>query len=539
MSYPEAFDRRLALGRLAREQFDVLVIGGGITGAGVALDAANRGLTTALVDRSDFASGTSSASSKLIHGGLRYLQQGEVRLVYEALAERQTILKMAPHLVDVMPFMIPMFSKDGLLNPKLARALGLAMWQYDLTGGMRIGKRHSRLSRAQALAQMPSLKADNLDSAYVYYDAHADDARLTLEVIRTAVSRYGAVAANYCSVVGIRKAANGKLTGATVAVDGSEIEIAASCVVNATGVLSDAIRNLDDSSAGQTIRPAKGVHVAVRRSRCETDVATVIPVPGDRRSVFVVPWGDITYVGTTDTDYDGCVDDPTCTAEDVAYLLSAINHRTDNALTTADVVGTWAGLRPLVTDGRSGRTSDLSRRHSTAVADSGVITVTGGKLTTFRLMAKDAVDLVVAQLGLKRRCRTASIKLAASEVPADTPADKRVGHLYRRYGANTRVLEAMIERDPDLGSPMVEGLPYVRAEAVYAVRHEMAITLDDVLSRRTRARLFDVRRTKAAAQSVADTVAPELAWDAGRIAAEVSSFRRAADRELHNIDGAQ
>jgi len=539
MSYPETFNRRLALGRLTREQFDVLVIGGGITGAGVALDAANRGLTTALVDRSDFASGTSSASSKLIHGGLRYLQQGEIRLVYEALAERQTILKMAPHLVDVMPFMIPMFSKDGLLNPKLARALGLAMWQYDITGGMRIGKRHSRLSGAQALAHMPSLNADNLDSAYIYYDAHADDARLTLEVIRTAVSRYGAVAANHCSVVGITKAATGKLTGATVVIDGSEIDIAARCVVNATGVWSDAIRNLDNSSSGQTIRPAKGVHVAVRRSRCETDVATVIPVRGDRRSVFVVPWGDITYVGTTDTDYDGCIDDPTCTAEDVAYLLSAINHRTDNALTTSDVVGTWAGLRPLVTDGRSGRTSDLSRRHSTAVADSGVISVTGGKLTTFRLMAKDAVDLVVAQLGLKRRCRTASIKLAASEVPTDTHTDRREGHLYRRYGANTRVLEAMIERDPDLGSFMVEGLPYVRAEAVYAVRHEMAVTLDDVLSRRTRARLLDIRRTNAAAQSVADLIAPELGWDTGRVTAEVSSFSEAANRELHNIDGAK
>jgi len=539
MAYPEAFDRHLALGRLAGEQFDVLVIGGGITGAGVALDAANRGLTTALVDRSDFASGTSSASSKLIHGGLRYLQQGELRLVYEALAERQTILKMAPHLVDVLPFMIPMFTKNGLLNPKLARALGLAMWQYDLTGGMRIGKRHSRLSREQALAHMPSLRADNLDSAYIYYDAHADDARLTLEIIRTAVTRYGAVAANYCSVVRITKSTDGNLTGATVSVDGSEIQVAARCIVNATGVWSDRIRSLDDATVSPTIRPAKGVHVAVRRSRCETDVATVMPVPGDRRSVFVVPWGDITYVGTTDTDYDGGIDDPTCTAEDITYLLSAVNHSTDNNLTSGDVVGTWAGLRPLVTDGRSGRTSDLSRRHSIAVADSGAITVTGGKLTTFRRMAKDAVDIVVAQLGLKRRCRTASIRLDSSEVPADTPSEKREGHLYRRYGAKARVLEAMIELDPDLGSPIIDGLPYLKAEAIYAVRHEMAITLDDILTRRTRARLFDTKRSSAAAQSVAELVAPELGWDAGRVAAEVGSFKAAATRELHHIDGAQ
>lgn len=539
MSYPEAFDRRSALDRLARDQFDVLVIGGGITGAGVALDAANRGLTTALVERSDFASGTSSKSSKLIHGGLRYLQQGELRLVYEALAERQIVMRMAPHLVEVMPFMIPMFSKNGLLNPKLARALGLAMWQYDVTGGMRIGKRHSRLSKAQALAHMPSLDVDNLDSAYIYYDAHADDARLTLEIIRTAVIRYGAVAANRCGVVALTKAPTGKLTGATVSVDGSEFDVAAKCVVNATGVWSDSIRILDDASAGSTIRPAKGVHVAVRRSRCETDVATVMPVPGDRRSVFVVPWGNITYVGTTDTDYDGSIDNPTCTAEDVSYLLSAVNHSTNNALTTADIVGTWAGLRPLVTGGQSGRTADLSRRHSIAVADSGAVSVTGGKLTTFRRMAKDTVDIVVAQLGLKRRCRTASIKLVASEIPADTAGDKREGHLYRRYGAKARVLEAMIELDPDLGSPMVAGLPYLMAEAVYAARHEMATTLDDVLSRRTRASLLDAAGSSEAAQSVAEVVAAELGWDTDRVASEVDQFREAAARELQNIDGAQ
>jgi len=539
MSYPEAFDRRLALGRLDSEQFDVLVIGGGITGAGVALDAANRGLTTALVERSDFASGTSSKSSKLIHGGLRYLQQGELRLVYEALAERQIVLKMAPHLVEVMPFMIPMFSRNGLLNPKLARALGLAMWQYDLTGGMRIGKRHSRLSKTQALAHMPSLDADNLDSAYIYYDAHADDARLTLEIIRTAVVRYGAVAANRCAVVGVDKTLDGKVKGATISVDGSEIQVAAKCVVNATGVWSDGIRTLDDSSARSTIRPAKGVHIAVPRSRCQTDVATVMPVPGDRRSVFVVPWGEVTYIGTTDTDYAASLDEATCTSDDVAYLLSAVNHSTNNALTTADVVGTWAGLRPLVTGDAAGRTADLSRRHSIVVADSGTITVTGGKLTTFRRMAEDTVDIVVSQLGLKRRCRTASIKLAASKVPSDLVANKGEGHLYRRYGANARVLDAMIEMNPDLGLPMVEGLPYVMAEAVYAAKHEMANTLDDVLTRRTRARLLDVAKTSAAAQSVAELIAPELGWDTGRLATEVTAFRESAARELHTIVGAE
>ena len=219
-------------------------IGGGITGAGVALDAANRGLTTAVVEMNDFASGTSSKSSKLVHGGLRYLQQGEIGLVYEALAERQVLRRIAPHLVEVMPFLIPMFTRNGLLNPKLARALGLAMWQYDLTGGLRIGRRHKRLSKEQVLEHMPCLDADNLDSAYLYFDARADDARLTLEILRTAVLRHGAVAANRCRVVGIQS--TDRITSVDVEADGRRFAVATKCVVNATGVWTDSIRELDE-----------------------------------------------------------------------------------------------------------------------------------------------------------------------------------------------------------------------------------------------------------------------------------------------------
>ena len=538
MTQADVFDRQMTLERLSREHFDVLVIGGGITGAGVALDAANRGLTTALVEQADFASGTSSKSSKLIHGGLRYLQQGEIRLVYEALSERQTIRHIAPHLVEIMPFMIPMFRKNGLLNPKLSRALGLAMWQYDLTGGLRIGKRHKRLSQTEALGLMPSLRKDNLDSAYLYYDAHADDARLTLEIIRTAVIRYGAVAANRCAVTALSKDKTGKVTGASVETNSEVIDVSASCVVSATGVWSDAIRKLDDRDADDLIRPAKGVHVSVPRDRLDTDVATIMPVPGDRRSVFVVPWGNVTYVGTTDTDYDGQLAQPTCTTEDVRYLLGALNNSTTNDITEADIVGSWAGLRPLqrVSTGRSGRTADLSRRHTVSTSASGVITVTGGKLTTYRRMAADAVDIVTGQLGLKRRCRTSTLKLAGADAKAPVSQDELGLHLHPRYGSQARVIRAMIDVDPGLGEPLVDGLAYVRAEAVYAVRHEMALTLDDVLSRRTRARLFDARACRTAARSVAELVAPGLGWDNTRVDSEVADFTAEIDTDLQCVD---
>src|SRR3954469_24260232 len=395
----DGFDRATNLRRLADEQFDVLVVGGGITGAGVALDAASRGLRTALVERDDFASGTSSKSSKLVHGGLRYLQNGDIRLVYEALAERQRLRKNAPHLVKILPFLIPIFSKDGLINPKIARAMGSAMWMYDVTGGARIGKIHQRLRKERALEYMPTLPSDRLAGAYLYYDAQADDARLTLTIARTAALEFDAVVANGCRLTGLTKGANGRLNGATVEADGSTLTINAAAVVNATGVWADDVRALDEGVHPDSIRPAKGIHITVPWDLVRNDIAVVVPVPRDKRSVFVVPWGDFTYIGTTDTDYDGPLDDPACTPEDVAYLLRAINFSTGGSITSRDVTGTWAGLRPLVKRASSGRTADLSRRHAVSASPSGVVTVTGGKLTTYREMAADTIDAVVKALG--------------------------------------------------------------------------------------------------------------------------------------------
>jgi glycerol-3-phosphate dehydrogenase len=540
-----SFERNDNIAQLGVGTYDLLVIGGGITGAGVALDAAARGLRTALVERDDFASGTSSKSSKLVHGGLRYLQNGDVRLVYEALHERQRLLRNAPHLVKVLPFLIPVFTgRGGIIPEQVARALGSAMWMYDLTGGLRIGKRHRRLKRDAALKHMPTL-AERLAWAYLYYDAQADDARLTLTIARTAALDFGATVVNHAAVTGLRKQGE-RVTGALVDVGdaGGPIEVRARAVVNAAGVWADDVRALDEGVHPDTIRPAKGIHITVPWERVRNDIAAVVPVPGDRRSVFVVPWpghdgtvggpGSVTYVGTTDTDYDGDVDDPQCTPDDVGYLLRALNHSLTEPVDESDVIGTWAGLRPLVSDARSGRTADISRRHRVLTSEGGVVTVIGGKLTTYREMAEDAVEAALRVLGDQApgragRRRTRKLRLRGADGwEREAEGDR---HLAERYGGEAAVVRAMITADPSLGEPLVPGLPYRRAEALYAVRYEMATTLDDVLSRRTRARLRDRDATAAAAGDVAALIAREVGWSEDERAAQVAAYRASCERE--------
>ena len=549
-----AFTRDHALERLRNETFDVVVVGGGITGVGCALDAASRGLRTALVERDDFASGTSSKSSKLIHGGLRYLQQGDVRLVYEALAERQRLRRNAPHLVHLLPFLLPVFGgKGGVIPKKLARALGSAMWMYDLTGGARIGKLHKRISADEAFAHMPTLKRDRLASSYLYYDAEADDARLTLTVARTAALDFGAVMLNRARVTAI--GAPGDHTWftdqqmplrlleleATLA-DGSTttLDVRTASVINAAGVWADEVRSLDEGVNPDTIRPAKGIHITVPWDKVRNDIAAVIPVPGDKRSVFVVPWGDFTFIGTTDTDYDGPVDDPQCTPEDVDYLLGAINGAVVEPLGRDDVLGTWAGLRPLVKQTDSGRTADLSRRHQVVHSASGVVTVSGGKLTTYREMAADTVDHLLAHAltspavrnRVRRRSHTKRLRLRGAAgyetqlaaAPTEGLDADTMAHLANRYGGEAPVVIDLVRHDPSLGSPIIDGLPYLAAEVVHAVRHEMATTLDDVLSRRTRARLQLRDASADAAGAVADLMGAELGWDMDHRDAEVASY---------------
>ena len=512
------FSRDAALSRLADEHFDVLVVGGGITGAGVALDAASRGLHTALVERRDFASGTSSKSSKMVHGGLRYLNQRDYRLVYEALYERQRLLRNAPHLVKPLPFLIPLYGAKTI-----AKALNSALWMYDLTGGIRIGKRHHRISPDDTIAHMPTLRREGLAAGFEYYDAQADDARLTLGIVRTAVLDHGAVAANYAGVTDLLKDSGGQVVGARI----GDIDVRARVVVNATGVWSDEVRALDEGPQSASLRPAKGIHLSVPWDKVRCDLAVVIPVLKDKRSIFVVPWGDRVYVGTTDTDYEGSLNEPVCTPDDVRYLLDAVNRFLTHPLSSDDVLGTWAGLRPLVRDASSERTADLSRRHSVQRSPAGLITVMGGKLTTYRRMAEDAVDEVASALGRGGRCRTRRLSLRGAE-GFEAVTDE---HLASRYGSEARTVQAMVAADPSLSAPLVPSLPYLRAEALYAARYEMAHTLDDVLARRTRALLLARDETAAVADDVASLVAGELGWDEAEAARQASEFRTLAESE--------
>lgn len=524
-----AFDRATSLRRLEHETFDVLVVGAGITGAGVALDAASRGLKVALVERDDFASGTSSKSSKMVHGGLRYLQQGEVKLVYQALRERQRLFRNAPHLVTVLPFMIPILTKDGVVSRKVARALGSAMWMYDATGGWRIGKLHRRLRKDRAFAHLPTMHRERLASAYLYYDAAVDDARLVLTVCRTAADK-GAVVANRCGVVQLTHAADGVADGAVVEADGRRFAVRARVVVNAAGVWADDVRQLDEGRHPDAIRPAKGVHVTVPWDKVRCDIAVVIPVPKDRRSLFLVPWGpkpdgtfEHAYIGTTDTDYDGPLVDPQCTKDDVDYVLRAVNASITTGVTADDITGTWAGLRPLVKAAESGRTADLSRNHALHRSPNGVLTITGGKLTTYREMAEDTVDAALELLGRSARCRTKRLRLLGAQRRTSPDGSSRA-HLAGRYGSFADDIRALVAADRSLGEPIAPGHQHLRAEVVYAARFEMATTVDDVLTRRTRLRLFDRAAAVAAAPDVAELLAAELGWDVPTTQQQVRDF---------------
>jgi glycerol-3-phosphate dehydrogenase len=499
-----------------------------MTGTGIALDAAARGLSVALIEKGDLGSGTSSKSSKLVHGGLRYLQQREFRLVYENLYERQRLLENAPHLVSPLPFLIPLFGKDGIVSKTVARSYSSALWLYDVTGGLRIGKRHAKISKEQAARHLPSLRLDRLVAGFLYYDARGDDARVALTLARSADDR-GGIIANYVEATEMIRSASGMVTGVRARAcgpndaDGTEFTIAATVVVNAAGVWADEVRDLEAGTQRPSIKPAKGVHISVRADRLPCDIAAVIPVIADRRSIFVVPWREVdyTFIGTTDTAYDGPLDDPRCTQEDVAYLLSAINTLTSATLTPDDVTGVWAGLRPLLLpEGNHElreRTADLSRRHKVSVTAHGVVTIKGGKWTTYRKMAEDTVDVVMKQLGRTGRCTTKNLRLhgAPKQPPAVTD------HLANRYGTDAPAVAALAR--PGEGS-LIEGLPYLPAELRYAAQAEYAQSLSDVLSRRLRLAIQDAYLAGKVARRAAQIVGEELGWDAARQDREVDSF---------------
>lgn len=539
--------RAEALARLRSERFDVLVIGGGITGAGIALDAASRGLRTALIERNDIASGTSSRSSKLIHGGLRYLRQYEFGLVAEGLRERQRLLRNAPHLVHTLPFTFPVIVGAKRRTARATAALAaIGLWCYDALGGWRVGTVHRRISVAEAQRRIPDLNPERVVHAFSYLDAQADDARLTLAITATAAIEYGVPVANYLEATALRY--DGDQVVGITARDGITDEtfaIDAQVVINATGVWADCVRGTNGATPLH-IRPAKGVHITIPRDRLPIDGAAILEVAGEGRVVFVIPWGEFVYIGTTDTAYDGDRDTPTCDADDVATILRTVNEVLRTPITANEIIGTWAGLRPLIADtaDTSAPTADVSRRHVIVDDGNGLITVTGGKLTAYREMAEDTVDVARRSFPDRRigRSRTRRLRLRGAtnaETLTTDGAAERLGitralcaHLAARYGGLTPAIVQLIRSDATLAEPLVPGLPYVRAEAIYAVRYEMAMTLSDVLERRTRALMLSTAATIAAAPAVAELLAPELGWDAAETQRQHDAFAAAAQGDV-------
>lgn len=528
---PVGFDRDVALEKMSSRVLDVLVVGGGITGVSAALDAASRGLRVGLVERDDFASGTSSASSKMIHGGLRYIEQKQFRLVYHSLLERQRMYERAPHLVSRLPFLFPIYRDHGVLGPAMAKGLEGVLTAYDVLGGWRIGRRFRRISPAQTLLECPTLKPEGLLGGLLYFDCRTDDARLTVTVARTA-ALFGAMVANRAEVVGLQRRPAGRTAQIRVTdPDGAsrQIEVSAKVIVNAGGVWSDRISSLADAGHRHLIRPAKGVHVVVPWEKVRSQSTLTFPMLDNSRGKggkgFVLRWGDYCYIGTTDSPYDADLDSPRCTRAEAESLLDSLNATLTTHLSVDDITGTWAGLRPLIDKGGND-TSELSREHEVMVSD-GIVTVAGGKLTVGRTMAEIAVDKVCQELGVKKRCQTTDLPLvggARFDAESTEATGGRFGHLAGRYGTEARFVEDLLLDDPDLARPVADRLPYLRAEAVYAIRHEMAATVTDILKRRIPARFLNSRAAADAAGWVGDLLHRELGVPQAEVDRQVAEF---------------
>lgn len=494
-------------------EFDVLVIGGGATGLGIALDAVTRGFRTALVEAGDFAQATSSRSTKLIHGGVRYLASGQMHLVYEALHERAVLKRNAPHLVEPLPLVLPSYSLMGI------PWFGAGLLVYDLLSGSASMGRTRLLSKTGVVERIPGVATAGLRGGVQYYDAQFNDARLALTIARTAVDS-GATVANHVRCRELLHA-NGRLAGARVedTETGSVMDVRAGAIFNAAGIFVDQVSAMDDSARPPLLSLSRGTHIVVRRSVLGGEHAVMIPKTADGRVIFAIPWQGRVVVGTTDLPASATAMEPGFTEAEVEYLLAHINPYLTEPLHRADVLAVFSGLRPLVT-GVGKTTSKLSREHHIDASASGLVTIAGGKWTTYRRMAEDAIGFAVKK-GLlpERACITAATRLHGA--PDVAPA---VRNARAEYGTDRAAL-AQIEADrPSLGQPMDASLPYTLGMAVFAVRHEMARTLEDVLSRRTRALLLDVDATLRAAPTVAQLMASELGEDQAWIARELDTF---------------
>jgi glycerol-3-phosphate dehydrogenase len=552
--------RAAAIEAIAGAHFEVVVIGGGITGAGVALDAASRGYSVALLERDDYAVGTSSRSSKMVHGGLRYLQNFDLGLVREALLERQLLVHLAPHLVYPTPFLVASLGEE-----RRDRKVGLGLNMYDVMAATRTGRgrrekrekrdkysaqaredeqwwspdRHRTIDHDEVLGLVPALASRDPHDAYLFYDCQTDDVRLVLTVLGEA-ERYGAVTLNGAEVVEVTGGQGGAAGVAFVEGDsGERIEVRADHVVNATGVWADSIRpEVVEEEDVPRIAPSRGTHLVVDAADLPMGSAACIVPAGEGRMIFALPWYGRTLIGTTDNDFDGDTRHPRPAEAEIEYLLEAANSFFGTTLGTGDLVGAYAGVRPLISSGDPRKSVDISRKEELYETSSGMLTITGGKLTTYRRMAKLTVDRLVEREGRKAPCHTAEIPLGMEARPADLEAPEEVGEealsqLSFRYGhAARKVLDLARER-PELAAPIVPDRPDLLAEVVLAARHEQARSLADLLLRRTRLGILAAPslRDPEARRPIAAALGGELGWSDARVEAEIAAWEDVAAEE--------
>ena len=552
--------RHVALQRMAQDGLDVLVIGGGITGSGVALEATARGYKTGLIEKADFASGTSSKSTKLSHGGIRYLAHFDFALVKEALEERGRMMRNAPHLVKPLGFVMPLYKHNkrpldmpfvlpGGIGTSWLLQAGLLI--YDLMSGKLGIKMHQRLGAKKALQMAPALKPEGMTTALMYYDGQTDDTLLTMTVLRTA-AKQGALLANYTELLGFEQDGRSEtITAAKVrdVITGNEYLIKTKQMINAGGVFAGRIEAMAGESQIQ-IKPAKGVHLTVPREALPIgEHAVVLPETPDNRLIFLVPWNTRVTIGTTDTK-GGDIDRPVPNNDDVQYLLDVTNDYLKTKLTKADIISSWAGYRPLVSPvnagtGSAGDTSKLSRTHVVNDGPGGMITITGGKLTTYRRMAQDTVDHLAQRTGQAITHPTedmlldgaqgyAEASVAVDEAAARLGWNADVVHRVKEYGSEACSILDICNENKSLAQPIVPDLPYTFAEVVYACRYEMALNLQDMIVRRLHLNFEDWSRGVAPSPAVAQVMARELGWGADETAQQVTRY--AAFVESENIN---
>lgn len=508
--------------RLRKRPWDIVVIGGGATGVGVALDAAARGYEVVLFERADFGQGTSSRSTKLVHGGVRYLERGDVPLVMEALRERGLMRQNAPHLVNDLAFVVPTYAWwEGPFY-------GAGLRVYNLLAG-RYGFGKSRnLSKEKTLEYLPTIRREGLRGGVLYYDGQFDDTRFLIALVQTALEQ-GAVALNYCSVVALRSGADGVIRG-VVARDmetGEEFDVSAKVVVNAAGPFVDQVRRLADPSVPPLVAPSQGIHLVFDRSFLPSDVAIMVPHTSDGRVMFAIPWCGHTLIGTTDTPIQEVSAEPRPLEAEIDFILRTAALYLHKAPTRADVLSMFAGIRPLVRSGNGKSTAALSRDHTIHVDQNGLLTITGGKWTTYRNMAEDCVNHAAMLAELEERpCRTRVLNLHGFH-----PNAERFGEL-AAYGSDAIVLQRFMHAAPELGEILHPSLPYRAVQVVWAVRHEFARTLEDVLSRRLRATFLNARAAIAMAPAVAHLIAKELGRDEAWVQRQVEEFRSVAANYL-------